>query len=267
MIDEKKWVELHVRLQDSLAGYVDDELNQQEKSIIEAHLAGCESCRSDIARQQLISQRLSKLPLERLSPEVQQEIDNTSYGALPSSKDLTQKTGPASKFINWRQYIGNLGFIATSGWSVALLLIVVLLEPTMISKTSHEVPMVEDVLTEYLHLDKTSLPASNSQSMPSPPANWPNARLLSSWETTVGGAPAKAFAMRNGDKIIVQYLIDESVFFRNPNVRQAVADSGSYLSQKNNIQVLAMPLKDAGLLVVGPTDWMPSLELITLVKT
>ena len=127
--------------------------------------------------------------------------------------------------------------------------------------------MVEDVLTEYLHLDKTSLPASNSQSMPSPPANWPNARLLSSWETTVGGAPAKAFAMRNGDKIIVQYLIDESVFFRNPNVRQAVADSGSYLSQKNNIQVLAMPLKDAGLLVVGPTDWMPSLELITLVKT
>ncbi len=265
--DESKWVELHIRLQDLLAGYVDDELDQQEKSIIEAHLAGCESCRSDVARQQLISQRLNKLPLERLSAEMHQEIDNTLSDALTSSDDIRHQARPASIFINWYQRIYNPGFFAASGWSVALLLIVVLLYPSLTPENSHKVPMVEDVLAEYLHLDKTSLPASNIHSKSSLPANWPNARLLTSWDTTVGGAPAKAFAMRNGDKIIIQYRVDEAVFFRNPDVRQAVADRGSYLSQKNDIQVLAMPLKDAGLLVVGPADWMPPPEKITLVKT
>lgn len=266
MADEKKWGELHMHIQDSLAGYVDDELNQQEKLIIEAHLAGCESCRSDVTRQQLITQRINKLPLERLSSERHQKIDKALSDALMSSDDIRHQAQPISIFINWWQRIYKPVFFAASGWSVALVLIVVLLYPSLTPENSHKVPMVEDVLAEYLHLDKSSLPASNTDSKLSLPANWPNAHLLASWDTTVGGAPAKAFAMRNGDNIIVQYRVDEAVFFRNPNVRQAVADSGSYLSQQNNIQVLAMPLKDAGLLVVGPADWMPPPEKITLVK-
>jgi len=275
MTDENKWADLHIHLQDLLAGYVDDELNQQEKSNIEAHLAGCESCRADVARQQLISQRLNKLPLERLSPDAHQRIDDVLDNALSetlsSSNNVKHQSQTAPILVNGFQRIYQQlykpSFIAASGWSVALLLIVVLLYPSLTPKSSHNVPMVEDVLTEYLQLDKTSLPASNSDSTPSLPANWPNARLLSSWDTTIGGAPAKAYAMRSGDNIIVQYRVDETVFFRNPSVRQAVADSGNYLSQQNNIQVLAMPLKDAGLLVVGPADWMPSPEKITLIKT
>lgn len=265
--DEKKWVELHIHLQDLLAGYIDDELDQQENLIIEAHLAGCESCRSDVERQQLINQRLDKLPLEHLSPEMHLKIDNRLSDALNSSNEIKHRASPVSIFINWCQHIYSPRLFAAGGWSVALLLVVVLLYPSLTPENSYRVPMVEDVLAEYLHLDKTSLPASNTDSKSSLPANWPNAHLLTSWDTTVGGAPAKAFAMRNGDKVIIQYRVDEAVFFRNPKVRQSVADNGSYLSQKNDIQVLAMPLKDAGLLVVGPVEWMPPPEKISLVKT
>ncbi len=265
--DEKKWLELHIRLQDLLAGYVDDELGHQEKLIIEAHLAGCEACRSDVAHQQLIIQRLNKLPLEHLSPEAQQKIDNTLSDALLPSDEIKHQNQPISIFINWLQHLFYPAFITASGWSVALLLIIVLLFPSLTPENSHNVPMVADVLAEYLHLDKTSLPVSNSQAKAFLPASWPNAHLLSTWNTTIGGEPAKAFAMRNGDKIIVQYRISEAVFFRNPDVRQAVAERGRYLSKNNDIQVLAMPLKDAGLLVVGPADWVPSPEKIILAQS
>ena len=265
--NEKKWEELHIHLQDLLAGYVDDELEHQEKRLVEAHLAGCETCRADVAHQQLISQRLSKLPLERLSPEVHQQIDHTLSDALVTSEDGKQQDKTTSVFIHWFQRILYPGFITASGWSIALVLLMVLLFPSLMPSNSHNVPMVADVIAEYSHLDKTSLPVSDSQPNAPLPANWPNAHLLTSWNTTVGGEPAKAFAMRDGDKIIVQYRINEAVFFRDPNVRQAVADKGRYVSQQNNIQVLAIPLKDAGLLVVGPTDLMPPAETISLVKT
>lgn len=267
MTDEKKWANLHVSLQDLLAGYVDDELDQKNKSIIEAHLAGCENCRADVIRQQLIGQRLQALPLERLSPDTQQKIDRAVSVSILPPEERTYQTQQTSRFIRCCHRLYKPRFIAASGWGVALFLIVVLFYPSLMPKNNHQVPMVEDVLAEYLHLDITSLPASNSHSTPSLPANWPNAHLLASWDTTVGGAPAKAFAMRHGDNIILQYRIDETVFFHNPIVRKAVAHSGSYLSQKDNIQVLAMPLKDAGLLVVGPADKIPSPEKITLVKT
>jgi len=265
--DEKKWGELHLNLQDLLAGYVDDELNVQEKLIIEAHLAGCESCRTDVARQQLMNQRLSTFQLERLLPAMQQKIDVTLGENLNASSKVKQSPLSIIKFFHCLQHKSSLKFIAATGWSVACILIIVLLTPTFMLNNKPNVPMVDDVLAGYLHLDKTTLPKSNHNLTIAAPANWPNARLLTSWETTVGGAPATAFAMRNGDNIIIQYRIDENVFFRNPSVRLAVAKTGSYLSQTNNLQVLAMPLKDSGLLVVGPIDSMPSPKLITFAKT
>jgi len=267
MTDENKWANLHLHLQDLLAGYVDDELDQQKKLLIEAHLAGCESCRADVARQQLISQRLKTLPPERLSPEIHREIDDAlSVASLPS-EDNKHQAQQIPIFIRCYHRFCKPRLLAASGWGIALLLIVVLLYPSLKPENNQGIPMVEDVLAKYLQLNKTALPVSNNLSTSPLPANWPHAHLLSSWETTVGGAPAKAFAMRNGDNIILQYRIDETVFFRNPVVRKAIADSGSYLSQKNNIQVLAMPLKGAGLLVVGPADNFPPAEKITLVKT
>ena len=56
----------------------------------------------------------------------------------------------------------------------------------------------------------------------SPPMQWANGRVLARWTTRVGGEPAEAYAVRLGNSLIVQYQISERVFFRNPDVRQAV---------------------------------------------
>ncbi len=58
----------------------------------------------------------------------------------------------------------------------------------------------------------------------------------------------------------LQFRIDETVFFRNPEVRHAVEKNGDYQFKAENTRVLAMPIKHAGLILVGPGDAMPSLE-------
>lgn len=263
--EDSKWEALHLQLQDLLAGYADDMLNGHNKSVIEAHLSGCESCRADVARQQIITQRLNNLPHARLSTQAHLKLDSTLSNARPPAAEI----GPpwhTKVFNNWYQMISTPRFIATSGWSVSIALIAVILLPHLMPNNNHNPPMVEDVIAEYLHLDTAALPASSNNPLPELPANWPNARLLASWDTKVGGAPAKAFAMRDGNNIVIQYRIDEVVFFRNPGVRQAVSDKGSYLVKQNNLQVLALPLKNFGLLVVGPAGRVPAPETITIAK-
>ena len=87
--------------------------------------------------------------------------------------------------------------------------------------------------------------------------------MLAAWKTEIGGAPAQAFAMRSGHSIVFQYQIDESVFFRNPAVRQAVQTSGNYQTRTQDTDVMALPLTNAGLLLVGPADSLPSPEQLT----
>jgi len=124
--------------------------------------------------------------------------------------------------------------------------------------------MAQDALAKYNNIDYTTLPAPEQLSKVKLPANWPNAHLLVTWKTEIGGEAAQAYAVRSGRHIVFQYRIDEAVFFRNPDVRQAVASNGNYRTQTNATTVLALPLQDAGLLVVGPTDIVPSPKQLML---
>ena len=65
------------------------------------------------------------------------------------------------------------------------------------------------------------------------PMQWANGRVLARWTTRVGGEPAEAYAVRLGNSLIVQYQISERVFFRNPDVRQAVARAGDFRTRDN----------------------------------
>ena len=259
---DNQWKALHTQLQDSLAGYADNTLDAQQNAIIEAHLAGCEACRADVARQQALSQRLQHVAAPRISAQLHQRLDDALAEAAPRS-------GRMQRFWQgwrWRGFISPKrlmkirmpSFAAVSGWGIAMTLAMVMLTPRLLSVTRSEVPMVVDVLAQYRHIAHTALPVSAERPTTTPPATWENARLLASWETTVGGAPAQAFAVRRGGSILLQFRIDEAVFFRNPEVRQAVEQNGNYQFKVENTQVLAVPIRQAGLIVVGPGDAMPS---------
>ena len=257
----KQWKALHSQLQDSLAGYADNTLDAQQNAIIEAHLAGCEACRMDVARQQALSRRLQNVAAPRITAQLHQRLDDALLEAAPHSSRMQRLWQGWRGFMSPKrlQEVCTPAFAAVSGWGVAMTLAVVMLMPRMLPVTRSEVPMVVDVLAQYRHIVHTALPVS-AERPTTTPATWENARLLASWETTVGGAPAQAYAVRRGDSILLQFRIDEAIFFRNPEVRHAVEENGDFHYNAENTRVLAVPIKHAGLILVGPEDAMPSTE-------
>jgi len=247
--------ELHIQLQDLLAGYVDNMLDEQEKALIEAHMAGCEACRMDVSRQQLLSQRLNELPVTRMSSQLHQRLDQvlTESPAPAGRAESVRRYWHKISRFEWLQKIYNPALITASGWGVAMMLLSVLLLPGLKSVSSNDVPMVQEVLAEYRHFSATTLPVSDQVVTQSPPVTWPDSRVLAQWKTSIGGSPAEGFAVRNGDKIVFQFRISEAVFFHNPDVRLAVANTGNYQIKSRDLNVLALPLKEAGLLIVAPT--------------
>lgn len=260
--------DLHIELQDLVAGYVDNEIDEKDVAIVEAHLAGCEACRLDVSRQQLVKNRLNEMPVRAMSAELHERLDSA----------INEAPGHEHPAKNIREFFRNLfplsrlkkivapKFVMASGWGVALILLFMVLNPKFDVTTSNEIPMIQDVLTEYRYFHKTDLPVAEQEQTPSAPVSWENSRVLASWKTTVSGAPADAYAMRYGDSIVIQFRVDEAVFFRNPSVRNSVASIGNYQFEDNALRVMALPLKDSGLLMVGPSNKMPSLDKLT-VKT
>ena len=260
-----RWVALHEKLQDLLAGYADNELNDEQVAIVEAHLAGCDACRNDLARQHLLSERLGTIPAHRMSAALNQRLDQ----ALADDATPTRRTPRRRQWqlpitaASWIQRLGRPAYLGASGWAVALVLVVMMLAPPLISTNNTTIPMVRDVVLEYNQMGSRALPVSANISETKLPANWPGAHLLATWKTEIGGAPAQAFALRSGHSIVFQFQIDESIFFRNPAVRDAVQQSGNYQTRTQGTDVMALPLTNAGLLLVGPADSLPSPEHLT----
>ena len=198
--------ELHLQIQDMLAGYVDNALEEQEKQIVEAHLAGCDDCRRDVARQQLLAKRLQDIPGSRLSAQAHQKLDqlfddDLSQG-LASSRTKQIKSPwfyPAGLFSPAK------ATLAVGGLVMLLMLVTSLLLPSWKKPNSSVVPMVQDVVTEYRQLSHTQLPITSARNQQMPPATWQNARVIANWKTNIGGAPAEAFAVRYGNNIVFQY--------------------------------------------------------------
>jgi len=123
---------LHLHLQDLLAGYADGELTAEEQRLVEAHLAGCEACRQDLARQRLLHQRLVRIP----PPPV--ELAGELSRRRPRLRDrLVRRWWKPPARGAWAQ----------AGWLVsAVLLIILLVFPPGQGQLPAEVPMVQDAL-------------------------------------------------------------------------------------------------------------------------
>ncbi len=264
-----KWQTLHYQLQDLLAGYVDGELDKQQAAIVEAHLAGCKPCRDDVQRQQALAFRLNRLGSQTVPEQMNQRLDQLMDET--GNKHHQQPSWQSYFYQGINRITKNLRQLPlspfyASGWVIALVLAIVLFLPvkthTLVKTGSSHIPMIDDVLAQYQQLSHASLPVSDHTEKTVLPANWPDAHLLASWATTVGGASARVFAIRRGDQVLFQFRINEAVFFRNATVRQAVARRGQYQFHHHNIMVIAVPEKHAGLLIVGPTHAIPAIQQI-----
>ncbi len=254
---------LHLQIQDMLAGYADDELDAQDKTLIEAHLAGCDACAADITRQHLLHEKLGTIPTAHLSAHQHRHLDNALASDMFSGK--TNKRTP------WKTRISELlagrltksHVAAISGWSLAILLLAFMMYPGHFRSSHISIPMIQDVITEYQRVAQNQLPGTDSGTKPTAPIDWPQAKVVASWKTLIGGESAEVFAIRNANSIMLQVRVSDRVFFNNPVVRKALTVNGKYETRENDLKVVAMPLQHGGLLIVGPHSSFPSLKSIS----
>jgi hypothetical protein len=268
MNKEEYWAELHLELQDLLAGYLDGELTAQEISLVEAHLVGCQHCRNDLERQKALALYVEQIPIEistiDLYEKTHQKILKENNAEGSKTKILASLiTEIKSHIINLIRFpFSKQRFITASGWLVTAMLLIYLPFNTATKKNQEtsSIPMIADALEQYYQLQSKDIPTTlNGINMP---AKWKNISKLASWSTEIGGAPAQVFAVRYKDQIILQYKINESVFFRNAKVRQAIAKDGWYQDQSTMADILLLPKKGSGLIIVGPKSVLPKRELI-----
>jgi hypothetical protein len=264
------WEELHIELQDLLAGYLDEELTAQEILLIEAHLVGCQHCRDDLERQQTLVHHVKQMPIENLTidmyEKIQQDVSTENKAKENEPKIFfSLKTKVQNYVINFlRLSFSQQKFITVSGWLVTAMLLIYLPANTIDNKgqTTSSIPMITDALEQYHQLQSQDMPTTLIDT--GTPATWENTSKLASWSTEIGGSPAQVFAVRYKDQIVLQYKVDQSVFFRNAKVRQAIAKNGWYQDQSATADILVLPKENSGLIIVGPKHLLPKREQIRI---
>ncbi len=249
---------LHLHIQDMLAGYVDNELDDQECKLIEAHLVGCEACANDVARQQLLHQNLSAIPHQQMTSDQQLQLDHVLNQAMSTEQQQTRSPATfLSKAWSWIGVDRGMPLTAATGWGVAVILGLVMVFSGNQQTTTRAIPMVEDAVAEYQHIAHSPLSRTDGADMASPPLSWSKSRMLSSWSTHISGKPAQVYAVRSDSAVLLQLKVGDQVFYNNPKVRAAVGKVGYYETLEQGLKVVAMPLQEGGLLLVGPPDSMP----------
>jgi anti-sigma factor RsiW len=258
--DSQQQEALHAELQILLAGYVDQELEEDERRQVEAHLVGCAHCREDLIRQTLLQQRLGQCVQPACLPTaLQRRLDAIVETGENSAPDCPGVTTPVVlKREKWRAWFaafsGHWGFL--SGWVTASVLLVVLLLPPF--QPVSDVPMISDAMEQYQDMQSRSLPLSvpGATASADSPVSWPGSRVLASWGTQVGGEQAKAYWLRSGETTLLVLSISEAVFFRHPEVREALEHQGIF-HFRGALSVLAIPAATSGILIVGPENALP----------
>lgn len=243
----------HERLSELLGAYLDDELSPEQGQMMEAHLLACDRCWQELALQREVRARLEGQPIERAPIALRQHIQ-TRLG------HETKGSPPRKHRRHWRMHVP-----VWAGWAVAASLALIMGLHFGLGRhiNSQPIPMVTAALANYHQQLADTLPAGGTlalsrlkRSLPFPvtPITELRSHLIAVWSLRISGEPAAALAYRIDNHVVVQYVVSESVFFRQPRVRQAVAAHGVYTVSAGQDSVVAWPGPDNGSLLVGPVS-------------
>jgi len=263
----------HEVLRELLGAYADRELPPETVAQIDAHLFGCAECRRGLEVHHALRARLAVEPPAAASPAFRARIA-AAIDAAPApvpSRATTDARVSAEPRMLW---------LAASGWIVALVLALALaiasgsasrLAPASrtLSTPVHDVPLLGAVVDDYARVSRGDLPGRARDldavraavSFPVEPLHAQNLRLLAAWTTEVRGEPAAVLAYRLDDRLLVQYLVAEDVFFQHPAIRAAIADHHLLQAADGDRTVVAWPDSSTGTVLVGdvPTQSLQSI--------
>jgi anti-sigma factor RsiW len=253
----------HEVLRELLGAYADRELPPETVAQIDAHLVGCAECRRGLEVHHTLRARLATEPPAAASPTFRARISaalDAAPAPVASRVSAEARVAPEPRML----------WLAASGWIVAMILALVL---AMVSGSAsrfapasrvlatpvHDVPLLGAVVDDYARVSRGDLPGRARDldavraavSFPVEPLRADNLRLLAAWTTDVRGEPAAVLAYRLDDRLLVQYLVAEDVFFQHPAIRAAIADHHLLRAADGDRTVVAWPDSSTGTVLVG----------------
>lgn len=244
-----------------LAASLDGELDAAAQRRLDDHLRGCARCRGELKLQRAVSARLAREPLALASRRLRERVRGVGEApARPRFAPRALAQDYVRRLADTALLRRTAGLLAGGGWAVAAVLALILAWPQARHPAPADVPMVADALADYrLHAGQVMTPpASSPAQLMQAVLGWStlplplrDASLISSWQTRIGGEAAVALAYRRGNHVIVQYIVSDVVFFRQPQVREAVASTGIFRADAGAQSLIARPSRHAGHLLVG----------------
>jgi anti-sigma factor RsiW len=255
-----------------LAAYADDELPPEARREVEAHLAECVECVQELRVQTALRLRLRE---EESALEPSDTLMRLEAYVAHLGRSASERRASAVDIGPGKRPLLRHPLVAWSGWLVAASLAAVwVLGPrgssgqgmagmsmgrlTPVSVDSVPESIADAALHDFKRVADAALPqgpelaAVESQVPFSVPAlTAPHMRLIGAWTTIIDGVPAAALAYRCHNRLVVQYVVPEHVFFRPPRVRQAIAASGLYAAGEGKVHAVGWPGRDNGSFLVG----------------
>ena len=250
----------HQVLATLLGAYADGELPPETTSQIDAHLLGCVRCRREVELHSVMHTRLSREPIVPASTAFRDRIiEELARGRTPAQGDETPtrawwqsarvRMGAALAIVAVAMALGvaRLRAVASPGSARA----------AMIDATT--VPLFVAVLDDYRRVMSSDLPGRARDldavraAVPFPvqPLHDAATSLLAAWSTDLHGEPSAVLAYRWHDRLVLEYLVAEPVFFRHPAVRAPIA-AGKMITAKSGAQgVLSWAAPQSGAILVG----------------
>jgi anti-sigma factor RsiW len=263
----------HEAFVDLLAAYADEELADESRREVEGHMASCELCRRELRTQVALRARLQTerptVPRPAVSPRLVAHLRAVTGTPVVAGKTL--------RIRGWSQRLHSLlvpsAVLTWGGWLLAASLALVVIQrpppgPPGMSMAMGKVkvpppdpvpePLAGAALEDFQRLNGTKLPVGTA--LPAVQADLPfsvpylrsaHMRLIGSWAMEFEGERAAVLAYRCHNRLVVQYVVSERAFFRQPRLRQAIASSGLYAAGFGKLNAIAWPDIDSGSFLVG----------------
>lgn len=256
----------HQVLIELLGAYADRELPPETSSQIEAHLVGCARCRNELAVHQAVRLRLGVTPPVAAPPALRDRI--VSAIAATPVPDLDRAPAHPDRLPLWKRLPVRLATaVAVLALAVAVAVNVSRTDSgrapapdvARLGVAPTSVPLLNDALIDYRRVTAGDLPGRSRDldlvrgavAFPIDPLRVNGVRLLAAWTTDLGGEAAAVLAYRWNDRIVLQYLVPESRFFRHPSIRAAITGNHVIVARANAQGLVAWPTQEAGAILIG----------------
>jgi anti-sigma factor RsiW len=264
----------HQVLATLLGAYADGELPPETSSQIDAHLLGCVRCRREVGMHTAMRVRLSEEPTVTASAVLRERIMQ-QIARTPGATVLADVAAAPARRPWWVTRSARASAAVAIGLSIALVAYqraggeAGASAAALASIKATEVPLFSLILADYRRVTAGDLPGRARDldavraSVPFPVEvlHDPSLRLLGAWSTDLGGEPAAVLAYRWHDRLVLQYLIAEPVFFRHPGMRAPVAAGRLVTASSGSQGMLAWAAPESGAVLIGE---VPAAELAAL---